>query len=331
MEQTVIRSSISALVSLFFLVCPTVLQAQEPVSAYPSRTVRLIVPYPAGGSNDIVARMMAVKLADRWKQNVIVENRVGASGIIASDFVANSPPDGYAILVGSNSATTIADHLDLKSTTFRGLKDLVPLTNVLSVPAVLVVNPKVPANTLEELIDLLKQNPGKYNYASSGAQSGYHLSMEQFQVMTGTKMVHIPYTGLAPAGVALLQGEVQVMLASAITSREHIVGGRMRALGLASLEPWPLAPEYRLMSPLLPGFQSISFIGLFAARGTPPALAEKLTHEFRTLLHEPDMRKKMLDLGALPSSIGTSTADFREFLATDSKTWGAVINAGKAK
>ena len=118
------------------------------------------------------------------------------------------------------------------------------------------------------------------------------------------------------------------MLASAITSHEHILGGR--ALGLASLEPWPPAPEYRL-STLLPGFQSISFIGLFAAHGTPLALAEKLTHEFRTVLNEPDMRKKMLDLGALPSSIGTTTADFREFLAVDSKTWGDVINAGKSK
>jgi tripartite-type tricarboxylate transporter receptor subunit TctC len=304
-------------------------QGAEPVADFPSRPVRLIVPYPAGGSNDIVARLMAIKLNERWKQSVIVENRVGASGILASEYVANSPPDGYAILVGSNSATTIAEHLDTKSTSFRGMNDLVALTNVLSVPAVLVANPRVQANTLPELIALLKSNPGKYNYSSSGAQSGYHLSMVQFQMLTGTKLVHVPYGGLAPAELAVMSGDVEIMLDSALTSLQYIRGGRMRALGLASLEPWPLAPEYPLMSATLPKFQSLSFIGLFAARGTPPELATKLTSDLRAVLNEPGMRQKLLDLGALPSSIGTSTADFKAFLTEDSKTWGEVISAGK--
>jgi tripartite-type tricarboxylate transporter receptor subunit TctC len=322
-----------AIVSFLFvaLVFSATPLAAEPASAFPSRTVRLIVPYPAGGSNDIVARMMAVKLSDRWKQSVIVENKVGASGIIASDYVANSPPDGYAILVGSNSATTIAEHLDTKSATFKGLNDLVPLTNVLSIPAVLVVNPKVPASSIPELIAVLKANPGKYNYSSSGAQSGYHLSMEQFQMMTGTKMAHVPYAGLAPAELALMSGDVEVMLDSALTSLQYIRGGRMRALGLASLEPWPLAPEYPLMSSLLPGFQSLSFIGLFAARATPPDLAARLTAEFNAVLGDTELRQKLLDLGALPSSLGMSTEAFKAFLAADSQIWGDVINAGRGK
>ena len=304
--------------------------ANEPVSAFPSRAVRLIVPYPAGGSNDIVARLMAAKLSERWKQNVIVENKVGASGILASEYVANSPPDGYAILVGSNSATTIAEHLELKSATFRGLKDLVPLTNVLSVPAVLVANPKVPANNLAELVAFLKKSPGKYTYSSSGAQSGYHLSMVQFQTMTGTELVHVPYGGLAPAELAVIAGDVDVMLDSSLTSLHYIKGGQMKVIGLASLEPWPLAPDYPLLSKTLPGFQSLSFIGLFASRGTPQPLADKLTEEFRAVLNDGDLRKRLLELGALRSSIGMSTEDFRTFLAADSKTWGDVIRAGNA-
>jgi len=314
--------------SLLLAAAPaSVAAANEPVSAFPSRAVRLIVPYPAGGSNDIVARMMAVKLSERWKQNVIVENKVGASGILASEYVANSPPDGHAILVGSNSATTIAEHLELKSANFKGLKDLVPLTNVLSVPAVLVVNPKVPANNLAELVAYLKKNPGKYTYSSSGAQSGYHLSMLQFQKMTGTQLVHVPYGGLAPAELAVIAGDVDVMLDSALTSLHYIQGKQMKAIGLASLEPWPLAPQYPLLSKTLPGFQSLSFIGLFAARGTPKPLADKLTEDFRTLLNEEDMRKRLLELGALPSTIGMSTEDFEKFLIADSKTWGEVIKA----
>src|SRR6201999_441825 len=181
----------------------------------------------------------------------------------------------------------------------------------------LVANPKVSAQTVPELIALLKANPDKYNYSSSGAQSGYHLSMVQFRMMTGTKMVHVPYGGLAPAELAVMAGDVEVMLDSALTSLQYIRGGRMRALGLASLEPWPLAPEYSLMSAPLPNFQSLSFIGLFAARGTPPDLAAKLTEDFRAVLNEPTMKQKLLDLGALPSSIGMLTADFKAFLTQD--------------
>jgi tripartite-type tricarboxylate transporter receptor subunit TctC len=302
--------------------------AADPLSDFPSRPVRLIVPYPAGGSNDITARLMSVKLAEKWKQSVIVENKVGASGIVASEYVANSPPDGYAILVGSNSATTIAEHLGTNSTTFHGLDDLVPLTNVLSVPAVLVVNPNFPAHTLSEFVDLLKENPGKFNFSSSGAQSGYYLSMKQFQMMTGTSMVHVPYSGLAPAELAVISGDVQIMLDSALTSLPYVKQGRMRALGVASLEPWPLAPEYPLIAATLPNFQSLSFIGLFAARGTSPDLAARISGDFRSVLNDPGIRKSLLDLGALPSSIGMSTSDFKAFLAADSKQWGEVIAAG---
>jgi tripartite-type tricarboxylate transporter receptor subunit TctC len=323
------RVAVSIAVIVAWLLAPLV-AAAEPLSAFPSRPVRLIVPYPANGSNDLVARLMAVKLAERWKQNVIVENKVGASGILASEYVANSPPDGYAILVGSNSATTIAEHIDdMTTSTFKGMKDLVPLTNVLSIPAVLVVNPKLPVTTLSEFIDYAKKNPGKLNFSSSGAQSGYYLSMVQFQMMTGTKMVHVPYAGLAPAELAVMAGDVEAMLDSSLTSLQYIRDGRMRLLGLASVEPWPLAPDYPKISALLPGFQSLSFIGLFAGRGTPADLAAKLTEDFRAVLNEPELRQKLLDLGALPSSIGTSTEDFRKFLAADSKTWGDVIAAGK--
>src|SRR3954470_5434230 len=170
-----IRSVVAASGMLLGLLAPVTGQAAEPAAFAPPRPVRLIVPYPAGGSNDIVARMMAPKLSDLWKQTVVVENKVGASGILASDFVANSPPDGLAILFGSNSATTIAEHLATNSVTFKGMADLVPLTNVLSIPAVLVANPaKVQASTLADFIALLRQNPGKFTYSSSGASSGYH-------------------------------------------------------------------------------------------------------------------------------------------------------------
>lgn len=312
------------------LLSPAIGQSAEPAAFAPNRPVRLIVPYPAGGSNDIVARMMAPKLSEMWKQTVVVENKVGASGILASDFVANSPPDGLAILFGSNSATTISDHIPTNSATFKGMADLVPLTNVLSVPAVLVANPaKMPASTVPEFIELLKANPGKFTYSSSGATSGYHLSMLQFQTLTGTKMVHVPYGGLAPAEMAVVAGDVEVMLDSAITSLQHIRGGRMKVLGLAAVEPWPLAPDYSKISDTLPGFQSLSFIGLFVARGTPADLAGKLTRDLRTVLNDPDVRKRLVDLGGLASSIGMPTEDFRAFLEKDSKTWGDVIRAGK--
>jgi tripartite-type tricarboxylate transporter receptor subunit TctC len=323
-----VRRRIAFLLALLAFVAPKDAFA-EPVASFPSRTVHLIVPYPANGSNDIAARLMAVKLSERWHQNVVVENKVGASGILASEYVANSPPDGYEILVGSNSATTIAEHLDMTTSSFRGMRDLAPLTNVLSIPAVLVVNPSVPAQNLAEFIDLLRRNPGKFNFSSSGAQSGYYLSMLQFQQMTGTKMVHVPYGGLAPAELAVMAGDVQAMLDSSLTSLQPIRADRIRALGVASLEPWPLAPQYPLMSATLPGFQSLSFIGLFVAHGTPDALVAKLTEDFRTILNEPELHRRLLDLGALPSSIGMPNNEFKAYLVEDSKTWGDVIAAGK--
>lgn len=321
--------TVVAVSTLFLGLVPLAASAAEKAAFSPTKPVRLIVPYPAGGSNDIVARMMAPKLSDLWRQSVVVENKIGASGILASDFVANSPPDGHAILFGSNSATTIADHLTISSPTFKGMADLVPLTNVLTVPAVLVANPKVTASTVPELVDLLKKNPGKFNYSSSGAQSGYHLSMIQFQRMTGTRLVHVPFGGLAPAELAVIAGNVELMLDSAITSLNYIRGGQMKVLGIASLETWPLAPHYPKISDVLPGFQSVSFIGLFAARGTPADLAAKLTQDLRAIINEPEMRKRLLDLGALSSSIGNSTDDFKVFLEQDSKTWGTVIRAGR--
>lgn len=302
-------------------------EAGEPVSAYPSRQVRLIVPYPPGGSNDIVARIMAAKLSERWKQTVIVENKVGASGILASEYVANLPPDGYAILVGSNSATTVAEHMKLKTPGFKGIRDLTPLTNVLSIPAVLVANPKFPANNFTELLDVLKKNPGQIAYSHSGTNSGYNLSMLQFQTLTGTKLIGVPYGGLAPAEIAVMAGDTQIMLDSTLSSLNYIKSGQMKVIGLASLEPWPQAPQYPLLSKFLPGFQSLSFIGLFGPRGMAPDLADKVTEEFRSMFSDPDMRKRLLDLGALPSTIGMSRADFKTFLEEDSKTWGEVFRA----
>lgn len=150
-------------------------------------------------------------------------------------------------------------------------------------------------------------------------------------MMTGTKMVHVPYAGIAPAELALISGDVEVLLDSGLTSLQHIRSGRMRILGIASLETWPLAPEFPLMSATLPGFQSLSFIGLFAARDTPTELAAKITSEFRAILNESELHQKLINLGAIPSSIGMSSEDFKKFLEIDAKTWGDVIQASGGK
>jgi tripartite-type tricarboxylate transporter receptor subunit TctC len=295
--------------------------------AYPARAVRYVVPFPPGGATDIIARIIAQKLTEAWSQSVFVENRAGAAGAIGSEAVAKSPPDGYTILMGTTSTHAVGPAVNPKLP-FDNIADFSPVTLVATFPNVLVAHPAT-AKTLQELIALLKANPGKYNFASTGAGSSTHLTGELFKLMTATDINHIPYKGTGPILNDLVAGHVSFAFDQITGIMPFVQSGKLRALGVASLERNPALPEVPAIAEILPGFEATAWVGIFAPARTPPEVVAKIQSEVRRIVHASDMVQRMRELGAAP--VGNSPGEFAAFVKKDTEKWRNLVRTANIK
>jgi len=289
---------------------------------YPVKPIRIVVPLPPGGSNDVLARILAQKMSESFGQPVIVENKPGAAGNISTDFMAKADGDGYTIAIAPNQTVAVNPVLYPKLP-FDVIKDLQGISMLGRVPMVLVVSPKVTATTVAELIAQAKANPDKFSYASAGSGSPQHMAAEVFKSMTGTKLVHIPYKGSAPALIDVLGGTVDVMFCPINSALPHIRSGKLRALGSTGTQRLELLPQLPTVAETVPNYESDIWIGMIAPAKTPAAIINKLNAELRRSLALPDVKSKLADQGIYAET--STAADFTKLIATDQKRWAAVI------
>jgi tripartite-type tricarboxylate transporter receptor subunit TctC len=295
--------------------------------AFPSRPVRFIVPFPPGGATDIIARITAAKMSEAWGQPVVVENRAGAAGAIGSDVVAKAAPDGHTILMGTTSTHAVGPAINPKLP-YNTLTDFTPVTLVATFPNVLVAHPDT-ARTLPELIALLKANPGKYAFGSSGAGSSTHLTGELFKQMTQTDVNHIPYKGTGPLLNDLMGGQVAFAFDQITAVMSGVQGGRMRALGVASAERNAALPDVPAIREVLPGFESTAWVGILAPARTPTEIATRVQLETRRILQLPDVAQRLKELGA--TAVASPPAEFAAFMAKDTEKWRTLVSTAKIK
>jgi tripartite-type tricarboxylate transporter receptor subunit TctC len=286
------------------------------------------VPFPAGGTTDILARAVAQKLSETWGQQVIVDNRPGAGGNIGSELVAKAPPDGYTLLMGTVGTHAINPSLYAKMP-YDHVKDFVPVILVAGVPNVLVVNPSLPINSVQELIAYGKANPNKLNFASSGNGTSIHLSGELFRTMTGVQMTHVPYKGSSPALTDLIGGQVQLMFDNLPSSLQFIKAGKLRALAVTSLARSQALPDLPTLAESgLPGFEASSWFGVLAPAGTPADIVAKLNGAVAAWLASPAAKEQLAAQGAIAA--GGSPDAFVKHIADESAKWAKVVKASGA-
>jgi tripartite-type tricarboxylate transporter receptor subunit TctC len=288
---------------------------------YPTRSVRFVVGYPAGGSTDIIARLIGQRLSERLGQQFVIENKPGAGNNIGTETVVRAEPDGYTVLL-VNPANYINASLytNLK---FNFIRDIAPVASFNRVPNVMTVNKEVPAKTVAEFIAYAKANPGKINMASSGNGTSVHLSGEMFMVMSDTKMQHVPYRGAAPAITDLLGGQVQVIFDNMPSIIEHVRSGSLRALAVTTAVRSPQLPDVPTVAETVPGYEASALFGMGAPSKTPPEIIEKLNKEINAVLAEPELRKRLIELGGEPL-IGTPAA-FGALIAAETEKWEKVV------
>lgn len=290
---------------------------------FPDKPVSLIVPFPPGAATDTIARTLADKLTEKWGQPVVVENRAGATGSIGSNYVARSKPDGYTMLVGTTSSHTMGPNL-FKSKTWDPIKDFTPITLLAWAPNVLEVHPSLPAKTVPELIALLKKDPGKYTYASSGTGSSIHLAGELFQSLAGVEMTHIPYKGASPAVMDLLGGQVDIMFDTVALSLPHIKAGKLRALAVTTTQRSSSLPDIPTMQQAgLKDYEMAAWIGLLAPAGTPADVIAKIETDVQAILQTADVKKRLFDLGTDVS--GMSSAEFSALVEKELPRYGEIM------
>jgi len=313
---------------IFLAACAAVLfSGLAAAQDYPSRPVKIIVPFPAGGSNDIIARIVAQKLTERNGQTFLVENRGGAGGNIGAEAVASAEADGYTLLLTAPPPLTINGSL-YKKLPFDPATAFAPVALIASVPIVLVVNPSVPAKNVRELITLAKAKPGTMNFGSSGIGSTNHLAGELLKSMAGIDIVHVPYRGAAPAMNDLLAGQIPFMFDNMPAVLPQVQGKAINAIAVAGAKRADALPDVPTVAETIPGFEASSWFGLVAPSKTPqPALA-KLSGELETILKMPDVKKRLAELGAEP---GTVFGDaFGQFMTDETAKWGKLVKASGA-
>ncbi len=296
---------------------------------YPTKPIRIVVPFPAGGTTDVLARAAAQKLTEALGQAAVVDNRPGAGGNIGAELVAKSPPDGYTLLMGTVGTHAINPSLYPKMP-YDHVRDFVPIILVAGVPNVLVINPSLPVNSVQELIAYTKANPGKLNFASSGNGTSIHLSAELFKTMAGVQMAHIPYKGSAPALQDLVGGQVQLMFDNLPSALALIKAGRLKALAVTSKERAAVLPDVPTIAESgLPGFEASSWFGLLAPAGTPQPVIAKLNAEIAKWLATPEAKEKLLAQGAIVA--GGTPEDFARHIAAETGKWQKVVKESGAK
>ena len=317
------RAATISLAALALLAATFPLLAQD----YPNKPIKLVVPYPPGGATDVIGRVMAQKLSSALNQQVIVDNRVGATGSIGAAFVAAAPPDGYTLLMGAMTSHSISAVLNPKVATFSMEKSFAPIAMVGTVPLVFVVNPAIKANTLAEFIALVKAKPGTITFASSGQGSPQHLAGEMFMRAADVKMLHVPYKGSGPAMTDLMGGQVDSMIETAPAAQPHVKGGKLRAIATATslrintLPDVPTATEAGLK-----GFEVSSQFGIAAPAGTPAAIVNKLNAALKTILNQQDTKDSMLAQGVIANY--TTPEEAAAALRNESAKWSKVIKDG---
>jgi len=296
--------------------------------SWPSKSIKIIAPVPPGGGVDILSRAIAQKLSVTFSIPVVVENKAGASAVVGTDFVAKSPPDGYTLLMGYSVLAT--NKYLVKSLPYDLEKDLTPVAYVGYIPLMLVTPPSFPPKTVTELITLLKANPDKYSYASGGAGAGAHLSAEMFKHITGTKLVHVPYKGNAPALADVLGGHLPIMFDTITTSLPHVRSGKLKALATTGPKRSPLAPELPTMIEAgVPGFEISAWYMIFAPKKTPTEILEKLNSAINKAITDPEMVKQVAAMGV--SFVGGSIGQADQFLSSEITNWGSIIKAADIK
>jgi tripartite-type tricarboxylate transporter receptor subunit TctC len=295
--------------------------------SYPSRPVRWIVGFAAGGPQDIVARLLAQHLSERLGQQFVIENRAGAGGNIGTDAVVRSPADGYTMLMIGPSATINATLYDNLSFVF--LRDIAPVASIIRTSNVMEVHPSFPAKTVPEFIAYAKANPGKINMASAGSGSSQHMAGELFKMMAGVDMVHVPYRGAAPALTDLLAGQVQVMFDNMTSSVEHVRAGRLRGLAVTTAARSDALPDLPIVGDFVQGYEASGIYGIGVPKDTPPDIIDKLNREINAALSDPKIKARLADLGGL--ILSGSSADFGKVLAEEVEKWGKVVKFSGAK
>jgi tripartite-type tricarboxylate transporter receptor subunit TctC len=295
--------------------------------AYPARPVRIIVGYPSGGSNDILARLIAQWLSERMGQQFVIENRPGAGSNIATEAVVRADPDGYTLLMVSAANMSNAALYDKLNYNF--IRDIAPVAGVMRVPLVMEVNPSIPAKTVPEFIAYAKANPGKINFASGGIGTSIHLSGELFKTMTGIDMQHVPYRGNGPALTDLLGGQVQIMFDTMPAAIGYVRASKLRALAVTTAMRSEALPDIPTVGEYVPGYEASSLYGVAAPSNTPADIIDKLNREINAALAEPAMKARLADLGGIV--LPGSPVDFGKLIAVETDKWAKVIRTGNIK
>lgn len=300
----------------------------QQIGGYPSKAIRMIVPFPAGGTADTLARITGQKLTERWGQQVVIDNRPGAGGNIGAEVLAKSAPDGHTLMMGT-TALAISAGLYSKLP-FDVNKDFTPVTLVASVPMILVVHPSVPAKSVKELLALAKSRPGLLTFSSAGNGTPSHLAGELFKKMTGASMTHVPYKGGAPAVVDLLAGQVSLMLDNSLSVPAHIKAGKLRALGVSARNRSGLLPDVPTIAEAgVPGYEFISWFGVFAPAGVQRPIISTIHGEFRKILGIPEVQEKLRSQGAEP--VGNTPEEFSRLFQADVEKLAKLIKEASAR
>jgi tripartite-type tricarboxylate transporter receptor subunit TctC len=295
--------------------------------AYPSRPVRVVVPFPAGGPADILARLMGQWLSERVRQPFVIDNRPGATGNIGTEAVVKAPPDGYTLLLASTANMINATTYDKLN--FNFIRDIAPVATISRYPFLMVVHPSMPAKTVPEFIAYAKANPGKINLTSGGIGSATHVFGELFKMMTGVNMVHVPYRGQAPALADLLAGQVHVMFANIVAAIEYIKTGRLRALAVTTAMRSEALPDLPAVGEFVAGYEASGWSGFGSPKSTPTEVIDKLNNEINAALADHKIKARLADLGSTPL-VGSAT-DFGMLIADETEKWGNVIRAANIK
>jgi tripartite-type tricarboxylate transporter receptor subunit TctC len=294
---------------------------------YPTRSVRIVVGYAAGGGTDLVARLMGQWLSDRLGQQFVIENRTGAATNIGTEVVVRAPADGHTLLL-AHTANAINATL-YEKLNFNFIRDITPVAGIMRVPNIMVVNPLLPAKTVPEFIAYAKANPGKINMASGGAGGPDHMSGELFKTMTGVKMLHVPYRGLSPALTDLLSGQVQVVFSSLPAAIEYIRADKLRALAVTTLKRFEGMPDIPTVGDTVPNYEASQWYGVGAPKNTPAEIVDKLNKEINAALTDPNMKTRLADLGG--TVLPGSPADFGTLIVQETEKWAKVVKFSGAR
>jgi tripartite-type tricarboxylate transporter receptor subunit TctC len=316
--------AMTAVLATAWLAAPLAAQTTD----FPNKPVRIVVPFPPGGATDITARVVAEKLSTKWGQPVVIDNKAGAGGNVGSDLVAKSAPDGYNIVLGVTGSHSINISL-YKKMPYHPLNDFEPLTQATIYPNAIVVNPQVPANTLPELIALLKKEPGKFSYGSDGNGTASHLGMEILKARANVQLTHIPYKGSTPMITDLLGGTLMVGVTGLPAVQQHLKAGKLKMIAITTPQRAPGAPDYKTVAEQgFANFNAAPWAGFFAPKGTPKPVVDKLALDLADALKQADVAQKMNDLGS--TVVGNKPEEFRQFVTRQIEMWAEGVKISGA-